>query len=146
MSPKIEAETIGPVDVATILFEGNDFNGDVVPALNDLVDSGTVRILDMAFVKKDENGLTTIIEVSDAEAADQFAALKGGQTDLLNDEDLEYIAAGLEPDSSAMVLVWENTWASRFSQAVRGSRGRLTAFERIPRDSVLRAIAALEQE
>jgi hypothetical protein len=141
-----DPKTIGPVDVATILFEGNDFNGDVIPALQDLVDNGTVRILDFAFIRKDADGTATITEASDAEVVDAFAAIAGGQADLLNDEDLDYIATGLEPNSSAMVVVWENSWTSRFAVAVRESHGHLTAFERIPHDAVMKVIAALEQE
>ena len=72
--------------------------------------------------------------------------LAGGEANLLNDEDLDYIAAGLEPNSSAMVVVWENSWTSRFAVAVRESQGRLTAFERIPHDAVMKVIAALDQE
>ncbi len=146
MAAQIDPDTIGPIDVATIVFEGNDFNGEVIPSLDELVKSGTVTILDLAFIKKDAEGTATILEVSDGDVADHFASLSGGQMDLLNDEDLDYIAEGLESNTSAMVVVWENTWASRFSQAVRGSHGHMTAYVRIPRENVLLALAALEEE
>ncbi|MGB7962708.1 MAG: DUF6325 family protein [Propionicimonas sp.] len=131
------------MDVAQFVFEGNQFNGDVAPALAQLHDSGTVRIIDLAFVIKDADGKTASIEVEDADVADSFAAVTGNQLDLLSDSDLEFMAETLEPNTSALVVVWENAWATRFLAAVRGSGGRLSAMERIPRDAVLNAIAAL---
>lgn len=143
MAPVVDPDSIGPVDVAQFVFEGNQFNGDVAPALAQLHDSGTVRIIDLAFVIKDADGKTASIEVEDADVADSFAAVTGNQLDLLSDSDLEFMAETLEPNTSALVVVWENAWATRFLAAVRGSGGRLSAMERIPRDAVLNAIAAL---
>ncbi len=142
----LQADSIGPVDVAVIMFDGNKFNGDVAPALADLHDSGTVRIIDVAFVLKDATGATSIVEVGDADVADAFERLNNAQFDLLSDEDLAEIAEGLQLDCSALVIVWENSWAARFAAAVRGSNGQLIAMERIPRESVLQAIAALDED
>jgi len=143
MALVVDPDSIGPVDVAQFVFEGNEFNGDIAPALAELHDSGTVRIIDLAFVTKDAEGGTASIEVQDADVADAFAAVTGDQLDLLSDSDLEFMADALEPNTSALVVVWENSWATRFLAAVRGSGGRLSAMERIPRDTVLSAIAAL---
>ena len=146
MPATLRADSIGPVDVAVILFDGNKFNGDVAPALADLNDSGTVRIIDLALVRKAADGTATVIEANDADVADTFEGVSETQFDLLSEEDLAEIADGLEADSSALVVVWENTWAARFAAAVRGSRGRVITQERIPRQTVLRAIAALDEE
>jgi len=146
MPATLRADSIGPVDVAVILFDGNKFNGDVAPALADLNDSGTVRIIDLALVRKGADGTATVIEANDADVADTFEGVSETQFDLLSEEDLAEIADGLEADSSALVVVWENTWAARFAAAVRGSRGRVITQERIPRQTVLRAIAALDEE
>lgn len=146
MTSGIDPDTIGPVDVATILFEGNQFNGDVAPALAQLHESGTARILDLAFVRRDLDGSASIVEVDDADVGEAFERATGEQFALLNDHDLEDIAVSLEPGSSALVIVWENTWLARFATAVRESRGQVLAQERIPRENVLRAIAALEEE
>jgi uncharacterized membrane protein len=143
MGPVVDPDSVGPVDVAQFVFEGNQFNGDVAPAIAQLHDSGIVRIIDLAFVMKDAEGKTASIEVEDADVADAFAAVTGNQLDLLSDSDLEFMAEALEPNTSALVVVWENSWATRFLAAVRGSGGRLAAMERIPRDVVLDAIAAL---
>jgi Family of unknown function (DUF6325) len=141
--PALDADSVGPVDVAVILFEGNKFSGDVAPALAELNDSGTVRIIDFAFVRKETDGSASVVEAGDAEVADLFD-FHVTQFDLLSEEDLIGIADGLEAESSALVIVWENRWAARLGAAVRASHGRLISQDRIPREDVLRAIAALD--
>jgi uncharacterized membrane protein len=138
-------DKIGPVDVAVILFEGNKFNGDVAPALAELNGNGTVRIIDLAFVRKDIDGTTAVVEADDAEVAGAFERIYDTQFDLLSDEDLDEITDELEPGSSALVIVWENTWAARISAAIRDSHGQMISEDRIPRQNVLRAIADLER-
>ena len=143
MPAALDADSVGPVDVAVILFEGNKFSGDVAPALAELNDGGTVRIIDFAFVRKETDGSASVVEAGDAEVADLFD-FHATQFDLLSEEDLIGIADGLEADSSALVIVWENRWAARLGAAVRASHGRLISQDRIPREDVLRAIAALD--
>ena len=146
MTAALEADDIGPVDVAVILFEDSAFNGDIAPAIADLHEQGVVRVIDLAFVKKDLDGSTSTVEVEDADIADAFERISGDPLDLLSDEDLNEAAAGLDPGSSALLIVWENTWAARLARSIRESKGRLITLERIPRDNVLRAIAALDGE
>ncbi len=141
-----DPDSVGPVDVAVVLFEGNRFNGEVAPAIAELQQSGTVRIIDLAFLTKDAEGNAAFIEVEDADIADAFDGITESQLDLLSDEDLVGLAEGLDPESSALVIVWENTWASRLAQAVRGSGGELVSYFRMPRDVVVEAIADLEEE
>ena len=128
----------GPVDIAVISFPGNKFNGDVVPALRDLVDNGTVRILDLVFVNKDDEGHIQTIEINDQEAygALGFDDIEGELDDLLTTEDIVTAAGWLDNNSSAALLVWENTWAERFAKAVRDSHGELVAYERIPASAI----------
>jgi Family of unknown function (DUF6325) len=145
MPAALDADGVGPVDVAVILFEGNKFSGDVAPALAELNDNGTVRIIDFAFVRKEADGSASVVEAGDAEVADQFD-FHATRFDLLSEEDLVGFADQLEPDSSALVIAWENSWAARLAAAVRASHGRLISQERIPRETVLRAIAALDEE
>ncbi len=133
---------IGPVEYAVIAFPGNRFNGDVVPALSELVENDTVHIIDLVFIHKDQDGTLTIgeLEELDAELGAVFAELEGEIDDLLNEEDLEGISTLLPPNSSAAVIVWENLWAERFAAAVRGSGGQLVDSGRIPYDVVLGAL------
>ena len=145
MPATLNTDSVGPVDVAMILFEGNKFSGDVAPALAELNDNGTVRIIDFAFVRKEADGSASVVEAGDAEVAEQFD-FHATRFDLLSEEDLVGFADELEADSSALVIVWENSWAARLAAAVRASHGRLVSQERIPRETVLRAIAALDEE
>lgn len=144
MSVGLATDSIGPVDVAVIAFDGNQFNGDVAPAIAELQDQGTVRIIDLTFVRKALDGKVMVNEVADSGLAAAFERLTTTQFDLLSDEDLKRIGEDLEPGSSAMVVVWENSWAARLGASLRNSHGRIVAMDRIPRDVVLRALAALE--
>jgi hypothetical protein len=144
MARILDPNTIGPVDIAQINFDGNRFSGDVVPALAELNDSGIVHIIDLAFISKDAEGATTVIEVEDADVADMFEGLTGHQLDLLNDEDLDILAADLDPNTSALVIVWENSWMARLGAAIRGSGGYLSGSQRVPADVVALALDALE--
>ncbi|HQY32485.1 DUF6325 family protein [Actinotalea sp.] len=141
----LDPDLLGPVDVALIVFEGNTFTGEVAPALVELQSSGIVRIIDVAFVSKALDGTTTVLEVEDVGIAQQMTPAGADQFDLLSDEDLAEAAAELAPGTSELVVVWENTWASRLATAVRESNGTLTALHRIPRHVVLDAISALDE-
>jgi hypothetical protein len=142
----IDPNRIGPVDVAVIGFAGDAFNGKVAPALRDLAESGVVRIIDLAFIRKDTEGNTSTLELEDLDVAAAFAGLDDEQHDLLNDEDIQHLASGLDPATAALVIVWENRWAARFAEAVRASDGFLVSQDRIPHQDVVRAIEALEND
>jgi uncharacterized membrane protein len=146
VSPTSLTDTVGPVDIAIVLFEGNEFNGDVAPAIAELQQNGTVRIIDLAFVVKDTEGNAAVLELADATIASAFEAITQESFELLSQEELDELAESLEPNSSALVIVWENTWAARLGAAVRGSNGQVVVLERIPREAVVTAIAALGQE
>jgi hypothetical protein len=137
---------IGPIDVAVIGFVGDAFNGEIAPAIFDLIESGTVRVLDLAFVRKTVDGTCEVIELVDSELEDAYAAVTDGQQDLLSDVDLLDVAADLEPATGAMVVVWENLWLSRLAGAIRDSGGVLISHDRVPHESVLAALDALAEE
>jgi hypothetical protein len=146
MPGTLQAETVGPVDVAVIVFEGGRFSGDVAPSILELADSGVVRIIDVSFVQKGEDGTVAAVEAADSDVADAFERITGTQFDLLSDADIDEVGRELTPGSAAMVVVWENVWAARFARAVRDSHGEVAGLERIPRETVLAAIAALDEE
>ena len=146
MPMTIDPDTIGPVDVAVIGFGGDAFNGEIVPALTELVDAGIVRIIDVAFVRKTADGTAVAISAVDPEIEEAFAKLDADQHDLLSEEDLLLVADTLEPASAGLLIVWENCWAAKFAQAVRHANGVLVSQDRIPHDVVVRAIEALESE
>jgi uncharacterized membrane protein len=131
-------EEIGPVDYAVIAFPGNQFRGEIAPALADLVEAGTIRIIDIAFVGKDADGDVVALELTELDpevqaGLDKLGIEVGG---LLNEDDLIDVANDLEPNSSAALLVWENVWARTVAQAMRDAGGELVTFGRLPHDVV----------
>jgi hypothetical protein len=132
---------IGPVEYMIVAFPGNKFRGDIAPALKELVDSGTIRIIDLAFVAKGGDGEVVALEVSDLDADVQaaFEEIGGGATGLFNEDDLAAAAEELEPDSSAALLVWEDLWATRLAEAIRAADGVLLDLERVPHEVVVAA-------
>jgi hypothetical protein len=141
-------EEIGPVDYAIVGFPGNNFRGEIAPALADLVEAGTIRIIDIAFAGKNSKGEAVAFEITELDPDVQAALDKLGieVSGLLNHDDLMLAAEALEPDSSAAVIVWENVWARKVTQAMRDAGGVLLAFERLPHDVVQAAREyALEQ-
>ena len=124
---------MGPVEYIIIGFPENQFKGEIVPALADLVESGTVRILDLVFVMKDADGTVTSVEYEDLPGVSE---LEGEADGLLSDEDLEMVAEVLEPNSSGLMIVWEDLWASRLAAALRDAGGVILSGERIPHDIV----------
>jgi Family of unknown function (DUF6325) len=146
MPGTLQAEAVGPVDVAVIVFGDGQVDGDVALSVRELSDSGVVHIIDLSFVSKDADGVISVVEAADAKVADAFESLTGSQFDLLSDEDLDDIGGELPLGSVALVVVWENTWAARFASAVRRSHGEVVGLERVPRETVLAAIAALDED
>jgi Family of unknown function (DUF6325) len=131
-------DEIGPVDYAIVAFPGNRFRGEIAPALGDLVDAGTIRLIDVAFVGKNADGDTVALELTELdpdvqEALDRLGIEVQG---LLNEDDLQAAADELEPNSSAALLVWENVWAREVATAMRNAGGVLLAFERLPHEVV----------
>ena len=137
--------SMGPVEYVVIGFPGNRFKGEIVPALAELVDNDVIRIIDVAFIKKDADRNITMFEYDtlDDVLAFGFADVDGEAGGVLNDEDLELAAETLEPDSSAALIVWEHRWATRVAQAIRDAGGRIVAGERVPDEIVEQALADL---
>lgn len=135
---------LDPVEYVLIEFPGNQFRGEIAPAIADLVDRRLVHIIDLVFVKKDADGDVTWFEYDDLAEAAEFGHIDGDADGLMNDDDIAEIAAELAPDSSALLIVWEDTWASELGRAVRAAGGRLIAGERIPHEVVEAAFAGLD--
>ncbi len=135
---------MGPVEYLIVEFPGNQFKGEIVPALGELTDNGTIRIIDLLFIKKDANGSISWFELDamgDEETAG-FDDLDGEIDDLLNEEDIMIAAKMLEPNSSAAMLVFENVWAERLRDAIVNANGRLVDNARIPAAVVQAALEA----
>jgi len=133
---------IGPVEYMIVAFPGNEFRGEIAPALAELMESGTIRIIDLAFVAKDGDGGVAALEVSDLkpEIADAFSSFGAAPGNLFNDEDLLAAGEELEPNSSAALLVWEDSWATKLAEAIRNANGMILDHDRIPHEVVQEAL------
>jgi Family of unknown function (DUF6325) len=129
---------LAPVDYMIVAFPGNEFKGEIAPALADLVEKGTIRIIDLAFVAKDADGNIGAFELTDIdpEVRQGFENMGVEVNGLFNEEDLQAAGEELEPNSSAALLVWENLWAKDVAQAIRNAGGELLDFERLPHEVV----------
>lgn len=126
--------TIGPVEYLAFYFEGNQFNGDIMPSLTALLDKGMIRIIDLAVVSKDRESTVTILEANElqADVAEALIKLNGELTGLLSEEDLLMVAEELEPNNTAAAMLVEHVWATEFAQAIRNANGQLLMDVRIP--------------
>jgi hypothetical protein len=141
-----DADELGPVDYLVVAFPAGqaDFSGEMASELRALMDSNTVRVLDLVLVTKDVDGSVEATELRDADDSEvgQLHAAEADLAVLLAESDIDEIGEVLEPGSSAAVLVWENTWAAPFGTAVRRSGGQLVADGRIPTQAILAAMDA----
>jgi hypothetical protein len=138
---------LGPVELLVVRFPGNQFSGEIVPALNDLVDSGTIRIIDLLFAMKNDEGVVGIFEFDEMGElmTSIFNPLVGEITGMLSREDAEAFANTLEPNSSVGLMLFENVWATRFAEAVRNANGQVVLSERLPRVVVEDITAAIAE-
>jgi hypothetical protein len=139
---------IGPVDYLIVAFPGNEFKGEIIPALADLVENGTIRIIDLAFVGKNSAGEIVAFELMDLdpEVRKGFEKMGVEVTGLFNEDDLMSAGEELDPDSSAALLVWENVWARNVADAIRNAGGIVFDFERLPHEVVQAAREAVLAE
>jgi hypothetical protein len=133
---------MGPIDYLVVEWPDRQPTGEAAPYLLDLVDRGLIRILDLAFIAKDEDGSVARLEIADL--GDEFAVFVGASSGLISDEDTDEAAAVLEPGTSAALLIYENSWAAPFATAMRRSGAQLVASGRIPVQGLLAALDAAE--
>jgi hypothetical protein len=145
----INVDEIGPVDYLVVGFtaEKANFSGAMASELKGLIDSNTIRVLDLVMVMKGEDGYVEASELRGADDSEigELRALERDLAILLAEEDIEDIGATLEPGSAAAVLVWENAWAAPFGSAVRRSGGQLLGSGRIPTQALIAAVEADRQ-
>ena len=140
-----EFDEMGPIDYLLVEWPGRQPTGEAAPHLIDLVDRGLIRILDLVFLHKDEDGSLSRLEISDlGDQVEAFAEFEGASSGLLSDEDTVEAGSALEPGTSAALLVYENRWAAPFASALRRSGGQLVATGRIPVQAMLAALDAAD--
>ncbi len=136
---------LGPIDYLLVEWPGRQPEGEIAPHLVDLVDRGLIRILDLAFLTKTDDGTVSMVSIDDVggEVA-ELAVFDGASSGLLGEDDAAEAGVALEPGTAAALLVYENAWAAPFAKAVRESGGQLVAGGRIPTQAILAALDAAE--
>jgi hypothetical protein len=145
---RAELEEMGPIDYIVVEFPGSRMTGEGLPLLVDLVDRGIIRLLDLVFVTKGEDGSVAGVEIADLDQDGtlDLAVFEGARSGLIDDDDLADAGEVLQPGSSAGILVYENRWAAPFAAAVRRGGGQLVASGRIPVQAILASLEAADDE
>ena len=141
---EVSLDELGPVDYVVVEFPAgaSSFTGEMAAELRALVDSGTIRVIDVLILTKDADGTVEAAELSDIAELGELQAIEAELAELLAAEDVDNLAAAMEPGSTAGVLIWENLWAAPFASAVRRSGGQLIANGRIPIQAIIASIEA----
>jgi hypothetical protein len=139
-------DELGPVDYMVVEFPAgaSNFTGEMAAELLALVDAGTIRVIDILILTKNEDGTVDAMELADIEELGELTALETELAELLAEDDVVHLAAAMEPGSTAGVLIWENLWAAPFASAARRSGGQLIANGRIPIQAIIASIEADE--
>ncbi|MDQ0374765.1 DUF6325 family protein [Cellulomonas humilata] len=137
-------DQLGPVDYVVVEFPAgqSSFTGEMIDELISLVDAGTIRVIDVLILTKNEDGSVDALELSDLPQLGELEKLEAQLAELLAADDVEHLAAAMDPGSTAGVLIWENLWAAGFASAARRSGGQLIADGRIPIQAILASIEA----
>jgi hypothetical protein len=141
-------DELGPVDFLVVEFPkgASNFTGEMAAELVALVDAGTIRVIDVLILTKNEDGSVDAMELSDVEDLGELEAIEAQLAELLAEEDIEHLADAMEDGSTAGVLIWENLWAASFAAAARRSGGQLIANGRIPIQAIIASIEADEAQ
>jgi len=142
----VSLDDLGPIDYVIVEFPAGaqHFTGEVIDELVALVDAGTIRVVDALILVKDADGSVEAMELSDIDDLGPLVQIEAELAELLAEDDVEHLAAAMEPGSVAGVLIWENLWAAPFGAAARRSGGQLIASGRIPIQAIIAAIEADE--
>ena len=141
-----DLDSLGPVDYLIVEFPAgaSNFTGEMAKELLALVDAGTIRVIDVLILTKSEDGTVDAMELSDIEELGPLREIEAQLASLLAADDVENLAAAMDPGSTAGVLIWENLWAAPFASAARRSGGQLIANGRIPIQAIIASIEADE--
>lgn len=139
-------DELGPVDYLVVEFppDASNFTGEVAAELAQLADAGTIRILDILILRKDDNGDVEALEIDDLDEVSEIVHLEADIAEILAADDVAHLAAAMENGTTAGVVVWENTWAAPFASAARRAGGQLIASGRIPIQAIIASFEAEE--
>src|SRR6187455_1136979 len=139
-------DELGPVDYLVVEFPAgaSNFTGEMAEELVKLVDAGTIRVIDVLILTKNDDGSIDAMELGDVAELGEMQQLEAELAELLAEDDIVNLAAAMDPGSTAGVLIWENLWAAPFASAARHSGGQLIANGRIPIQAIIASIEADE--
>ena len=144
---EVATVAVGPCELLVVKFPGNKFRGEIAPALGRLIDAKTIKVIDVLFAIKDEKGDVAVLEIKDLDGDGVVDVASIVEVDgAIGPDDVEDAAELLEPNSSALLLLFEHAWAAELSQAMRNADGELLYMERIPAAVVEAALAAVAAE
>jgi hypothetical protein len=145
--PAVEIDELGPVDYLVVEFPAgvSNFTGEMATEIARLVDTETIRVLDLMILQKSPDGTIEAVEISDLSEVDELRAAEAQLAEILAEEDVVNLAAAMEPGTTAGVLVWENSWAAPFASAARRAGGQLIANGRIPIQAIVPSLEADEE-
>jgi uncharacterized membrane protein len=135
-------DAIGPIDYLIVEWPDQQPNGEALPHLIDLVDRGLVRIIDLAFIAKAEDGTVAVLNIDELGA--DFAVFEGASSQLLDEGDISEAGSAIEPGTSAAVLLWENLWAAPLAGALRGNGAQVVARGAVPLDALAETLEAAQ--
>lgn len=140
-------DVLGPVSYLIVEFPGNGMTGEGLPILIDLVDRGVVRILDLVFVTRDGEGTLTVAEIADfdGDGTLDLAIFEGASSGLLDEGDLAEAANAIGPDTSALILLFENSWATDFVRAIRRGGAEVVSAGYVPHDALIDTLQGLDE-
>ena len=143
---EVSLDELGPVDYVVVEFPAtaSNFTGEMAAELRALVDAGTIRVIDVLILTKDADGAVEAMELSDVDELGDLQAIEAELAELLAADDVEHLAAAMDPGSTAGVIIYENLWAAPFASAARRSGGQLIANGRIPIQAIIASIEADE--
>jgi hypothetical protein len=136
-------DAMGPIDFLVVEFPHRRTPGEGLPMFVDLVDRGVIRVLDLAFIRKEGDGSVRRLSLSDL--GPELAIFEGAASNFLQDDDIDGAAEAMSADSTAFVLVFENRWAAGLARTMRRGGGQLVAFGRLPLQGILAALEATEE-
>ena len=136
----------GPIDFVLLEFPNERTDGSAAQALLDLVEAGTIRLLDLVVARKEEDGTVEVIDVDAAGDVTAFVQFSGARSGLLGEDDVQEAGSAMAPGTTAALIVFENAWAAPFVAAARNNGGEVIASMRIPASDAMDALDALETE
>ncbi len=144
---EVELAPLGPVDYVVIEFPEANFTGAGLPALLDVVAKGVIRVLDAVVIKQNDDGSWISLSVTDLDTeGGVWDLISGWGGDVLSQDDFDEVGAILKPGAAAAIIVYENTWAGPFAQAMLEAGGEVVAFERVGVADVMAALDAVADE